>query len=415
MKAHLSSHVEDGLLESLNFKPPGASANYVLETRKVRFFAEASDTFGPNSRVIRFRLVDQGFWEPASSRIQFTLHNKDASNPLVPIAGPLAMFSRIRVFVSGIQVENWDFVGESAVMMDRLKGAARRQNDSIEHHLLTSGTGDAYQSIGASGARKVMFELPCGCTKMDKCVPMSLVSGGLVIECELSGDIDQAFDNTNTPNWELKDVSMLFSMHTVDSSLANSYAKHMLGGNSINYHPKSIVTTKHLITNFTFTIPIVRGFSRLCQVYMTLHKRSVSSEKPILDFYSPVNNAALSTTSDVATFSLQIGSRRWPERPSDSVGEQWLRLREAAGVIYGESEISILPLDFCNRKSVVGWDLERVGHQGASHSGLSTKNEDICTIDVKSSGLGASGDYALICMVFENLFALRDGSVDVYD
>ena len=115
MEAHLSSHVEDGLLESLNFKPPGASANYVLETRKVRFFAEASDTFGPNSRVIRFRLVDQGFWEPASSRVQFTLHNKDASNALVPVAGPLTMFSRIRVFVSGIQFENWDFVGQGAV------------------------------------------------------------------------------------------------------------------------------------------------------------------------------------------------------------------------------------------------------------------------------------------------------------
>ena len=113
-----------------------------------------------------------------------------------------------------------------------------------------------------------------------------------------------------------------------------------------------MVTTKHLITGSTFTIPIVRGFSRLCQVYMTLHKRSVSTEKPILDFYSPVNNATLSTTSDVAIFQLSIGSRRWPERPSDSVGEQWLRLREAAGVIYGESEISILPTDFSNRKSI---------------------------------------------------------------
>ena len=106
MEAHLASHVEDGLLESLNFKPLGSSANYVLETRKACYFAEASHTFGHNSRVIRFRLVDQGVWEPASSCIQFTLHNKAASNPLVPIAGPLAMFSRIRVFVSGIQFEN---------------------------------------------------------------------------------------------------------------------------------------------------------------------------------------------------------------------------------------------------------------------------------------------------------------------
>ena len=118
--------------------------------------------------MIRFRLVYQGFWEPASSRIQFTLHNKDTRNALVPVAGPLAMFSRIRVFVSGIQVENWDFVGESAVLVDCLKGAARRQNDSVEHHLLTSGTDDTYRSIAASGARKVMFQLPCGTTMMDK-------------------------------------------------------------------------------------------------------------------------------------------------------------------------------------------------------------------------------------------------------
>jgi hypothetical protein len=300
--------------------------------------------------------------------------------------------------------------------MDRLKSAGRRQNDSIEHQLMTDGTGDAYQAIGASGARKVMLELPCGVVRNEKWMPLSLVSGGVVIEMELSSDINQAFDSsTHAANFELKDVSLLCAMHTVDSSLANSYAKHILGGNSINFHTKSMVTTKHLVTGSTFTIPVVRGFSRLCQVYLTLHKGSDSTEKAILDFWSPVNNRVLSTTTDVATYQLSIGSRRWPERPSDSVGEQWLRLREAAGVLYGESEISIKPTDFCNRKSLVAWDVERVGHHGASHSGLSTKNGDIMTIDVKNSGLGTSGDYAIVYMVFENLFALRDGSVDVYD
>ena len=91
MEAHLSSHSEDGLLESLNFKPPGNSAQYVLETRKVRFFAEASDRFGPNARTMRFRIVDQGCWELSSSRIQFTLNNKDSSNAPTPVAPPLSM------------------------------------------------------------------------------------------------------------------------------------------------------------------------------------------------------------------------------------------------------------------------------------------------------------------------------------
>ena len=97
-----------------------------------------------------------------------------------------------------------------------------------------------------------------------------------------------------------------------------------------------------------------------------------------------------------------------------SVAEQWLRLREAAGVFYGESDIAIIPTDFVNRKAIFGVDREKVGHQGASHRGQSTKNGDILTIDVKNSGL-TSPDYVLVYLVFENLFALRDGSVDVYD
>ena len=99
----------------------------------------------------------------------------------------------------------------------------------------------------------------------------------------------------------------------------------------------------------------------------------------------------------------------------DSVGEQFLRLREAAGVFYGESDIAILPTEFVNRKAVFGLDLEKVGHQNASHSGLSTKNGDILTIDVKNSGLGSSGHVCLVYLVYELIYSLRDGSVDVYD
>ena len=92
---------------------------------------------------------------------------------------------------------------------------------------------------------------------MEKWMPLNLVSGGFVVELELNADTGAAFDTTNTPNWDITDVSMLCNIHTVDSSLANSYAKHILSGNSINYHTKSMVVTKHLITDSTFTIPTV--------------------------------------------------------------------------------------------------------------------------------------------------------------
>lgn len=92
---------------------------------------------------------------------------------------------------------------------------------------------------------------------MEKWIPLALVSGGFVIQMELNADSGAAFDTTNTPNWGITDVSFLANIHTIDSSLANSYAKHILGGNSISFSTKSMVVTKHLITDSTFTIPIV--------------------------------------------------------------------------------------------------------------------------------------------------------------
>ena len=64
---------------------------------------------------------------------------------------------------------------------------------------------------------------------------------------------------------------------------------------------------------------------------------------------------------------------------------------------------------------MIAWDLEKVSHQGAGHSGISTKNGDLMTIDIKNCSLGAAGDYCLVYIVYELLFSWRDGAVNVFD
>ena len=67
MATILTSGAEDHLIEGLSFKPPSATANYVLETRQVTYQAESGNRFDPvSSRVIRFRLADHGFLEASS-------------------------------------------------------------------------------------------------------------------------------------------------------------------------------------------------------------------------------------------------------------------------------------------------------------------------------------------------------------
>ena len=97
MEAHITSGIEDHLIDGLQFKAGSGTAAYVLNSRFVRYFAESGNRFDSNSsRVIRFRLADHCFLEPASCRLQMTIQNLTQSAgvdaPLTPIAQPLSMF-----------------------------------------------------------------------------------------------------------------------------------------------------------------------------------------------------------------------------------------------------------------------------------------------------------------------------------
>ena len=128
MEGHITSGIEDHLIDGLSFKASSGTSSYVLNSRFVRFFfAESGDRFSPDSsRVIRFRLTDQAFLEPSSLRLQCTIRNltvDDAGQDvaLTPIAPPLAMFARARCFMASQLIEDWVELPSTAVLMDRMK------------------------------------------------------------------------------------------------------------------------------------------------------------------------------------------------------------------------------------------------------------------------------------------------------
>ena len=55
MEAHITSGIEDHLIDGLQFKAGSGTAQYVLNSRFVRYFAESGNRFdSSSSRVIRF-------------------------------------------------------------------------------------------------------------------------------------------------------------------------------------------------------------------------------------------------------------------------------------------------------------------------------------------------------------------------
>jgi len=272
----VTSSIEDHLIDGLRFQAGSGTAQYVLNSRFVRYFAESGNRFNASSsRAIRFRLADHCFLEPASCRLQMTIQNltvnaENAQVPLTPVAQPLSTFRRARLFMASQLVEDWVELGPTAVLMDRMKPAARRLNDSVEAHTITgAGDSDTYSPIPAGAARKVLVQLPFGVLNQPRWLPLHLVAGGLILELEL-GDANDAFAEANA-TWQLEAVSLHATCHEVDSALANSYAAHVLKGSALHLPFQSIVVTKHILTQQTFTLNLVRGFTRLKQIYATLH------------------------------------------------------------------------------------------------------------------------------------------------
>ena len=254
------------------------------------------------------------------------------------------------------------------------------------------------------------MQLPFGVVNQQRWLPLSLVAGGLILELQL-GDAADGFNEANAA-WQLENVSLHATCHEIDPALSSSYASHVLAGKPLHLPFQSLVVTKHILTQPTFTLNLVRGFTRLKQVYVTFHK---NGDKPVRDFHHPVGNNALSTANDTLQYQLQSGSRKWPERPVESVPETFLRFRQASGVFYGSDDIAISPADFHNKKAVYAIDLEKTGNQSL-YSGYSTKDGSIVTLDFKNTGMGnAAGEYALIYLCYDGIVSLRDGTVDVLE
>ena len=157
MEAYLTGASSDQLLEGLSFKAP-SSAQYVQTSRFVQYFPESGNTFDAvSSKVIRFRLADHGFFESPSAKLRFPIINQ-SGDMITPIAAPLSMFRRARLFCSGQLVEDIQELPNQASLRDRLLPNARRINNSIEAHPMTAD--ETFSAIPQNAKRRVMRNLP---------------------------------------------------------------------------------------------------------------------------------------------------------------------------------------------------------------------------------------------------------------
>ena len=130
----MASSVEDYLISGLSFKlDPGAS--YITDRKSVSYFTAGSNVYssGSGARVIRIMVTGDGWLDPSTVRLGFTLVNNDnnGAHMLRPLSGGWSFFRRMRCLVVGAIVDDIDYYARIHEMQHILTSTANRDNDDL--------------------------------------------------------------------------------------------------------------------------------------------------------------------------------------------------------------------------------------------------------------------------------------------
>ena len=190
---------------------------------------------------------------------------------------------------------------------------------------------------------------------------MHLISN-CVIELTL-GEKLNAFKTGESDNYDLSDVSLLGTCLHVDSAISAGYHQHLDAGMPLPIAYQTVLSTKHIVTNGSFSLNLARAVSRLKSVYFCVV--AASSVNQGTNFVGAANGDQVDGRTDLMNFHLQVGSQRFPDQPATGVAEHYYRLMQALGKDMDHDSISLDPLRFLSTKTVYAINLERVGNEAA--------------------------------------------------
>jgi len=121
--------------------------------------------------------------------------------------------------------------------------------------------------IPADSERTVVVHLMSSFFSQGKLVNLSLIPA--ILEIEL-GELNDCFSGAAS-NWEISRPRLVADVITLDQSLMNSYSSHILSGKSFPMPMTGMysVTSAVPVGSSQYSFPIVRGFTRLQQIYVS--------------------------------------------------------------------------------------------------------------------------------------------------
>jgi hypothetical protein len=300
-------------------------------------------------------------------------------------------------------------------MFSRLQSSARRYNafaegwGSDEVHSATFDEPGEPDDIPGNSARTVVVKLLSSFLTQGKAIPLNMVP--VVIELEIAG-ADDAFSGTGN-SWYLTQPRLLGDVLTLDNSLQNSYASHILQGKQLPFMMHGLYSVRATIPpgSTLYSLPIARGFTRLSTCYWSLWDGSgkyVNTFNSIVRADVPGNT----TDSDQASWNITIGADRYPEFDCSSLQESWYRLSLAQLMHTGKDSFSISPQQYKGTKFIGAMNFEKALGQ-AGHTGVNTRSGSQLTLNFR--GLPPSINAIHVVLHYEVAVNVSAAGIEVLD
>ena len=232
--------------------------------------------------------------------------------------------------------------------------------------------------------RKQIFKPMLGIMALEKLIPLRYCP--LQIELELVSSAEDCMfvrirnGLTSLSNWGISDIRCKMDLLTLDSSLQNEYASHLLSGKSL---PINFSSFNHS-NQSTNSAHIHRALTRLKSVFVTLYREGATATMPpghrkiANNFYHPnlaTNMGDLEKGQHQVW--IQAGSKLIPEYPVRDDTEACYQLRTTVG-----HPINIFSRWYHSSKYIIGLGMGNIS--GAGFTGLNTKAGDLLTINFRN-------------------------------
>ena len=366
-----------------------------------------------------FNLTSQDGWlDPSSLRLHFRIRNTaaaGANNGLLPTGGCHCFFSQLRVLIGGTEVERIDPYN----MCHELFRVALNTPQSQVEQGVEDGRAfdaDAYPPVAPARVppqayRSVTLTPLAGLLQCGKYLPLRLMNS-MVLEFSLART-DEALQTAANPNqsraFELSQCELQFSTVRLDSALEAGFSSMMLSGRALQLNLRTIMSQQSIIpagaTEFQATV--VRALSRIAAVFITFQGRDPANASP-LRFHNP---SAVVNEEHTLEWSVQIGSKQWPEMSTcKSLAATMSLLKQALGT-YDQNIActSITRANFLEDRYCIGVPTSTI--PGQVFSGISTRSGDLLSVLIKNltaAGAAAEAEKLHISLVAEVILELKE-------